>query len=291
MTEIPFTFSCEGSRLVGIVHTAAGRPVRGVLVVVGGPQYRVGAHRQFTLLARALAEGGFPAMRFDYRGMGDSEGEARDFEEIGDDLRAAIDAFVEHVPSIEEVAIWGLCDGAAAAVLYACDDPRVVGVTMVNPWVIDEETEEWTIAKHYYLRRLASRELWSQILRGELNVVRSAAAVVGKIARYVGTRARRTARRPLSQGSGSDSDRSTPLPGRMLHALNRFHGRILLILCGNDHTSHVFKEHLAVSPKWRKRFRGEDVTRLEIPDADHTVSRRDWQTTTEVQTLEWLRSW
>jgi len=47
----------------------------GVLIVVGGPQYRVGSHRQFVMLARFLADHGVPCMRFDYRGMGDVSGE------------------------------------------------------------------------------------------------------------------------------------------------------------------------------------------------------------------------
>ena len=48
--------------------------------MVGGPQYRVGSHRQFTLMARAFAAAGYPVLRFDYRGIGDSEGESRGFE-------------------------------------------------------------------------------------------------------------------------------------------------------------------------------------------------------------------
>lgn len=55
----------------------------GLLMVVGGPQYRVGSHRQFVLLARDLAAAGIPVFPFDYRGMGDSTGQARDFEGIG----------------------------------------------------------------------------------------------------------------------------------------------------------------------------------------------------------------
>src|SRR5690349_24048098 len=55
---------------------------RGVLLVVGGPQYRVGSHRQFALLCRRLAGRGVPALRFDYRGMGDADGAARTFESV-----------------------------------------------------------------------------------------------------------------------------------------------------------------------------------------------------------------
>ena len=72
--EMPVVFDCEGSRLVGIAALPARPAATGVLIIVGGPQYRAGSHRQFTLLARHLADAGYPTMRFDYRGMGDSAG-------------------------------------------------------------------------------------------------------------------------------------------------------------------------------------------------------------------------
>ena len=51
-------------------------------------------------------------MRFDYRGMGDSTGDVRPFDDINDDIAAAIDEFFRQVPGLERVVLWGLCDGA-----------------------------------------------------------------------------------------------------------------------------------------------------------------------------------
>ena len=78
--EQAITFDCHGASLYGIASVPQQSGARGVLIVVGGPQYRVGSHRQFALLARSLAAQGIPAMRFDYRGMGDSVGEPHTFE-------------------------------------------------------------------------------------------------------------------------------------------------------------------------------------------------------------------
>jgi len=73
-------FGCGGDRLVGILHAPAERARDiGVLVVVGGPQYRVGSHRQFVRMARDFAAAGYPVLRFDHRGIGDSDGAARSF--------------------------------------------------------------------------------------------------------------------------------------------------------------------------------------------------------------------
>jgi alpha/beta superfamily hydrolase len=94
------------------------QPACGVLVVVGGPQYRVGSHRQFLLLSRRLASEGYPVMRFDYRGMGDGGGAMRSFEDVSADIGAAIEAFQRRCPSVRRIVLWGLCDAASAALLY-----------------------------------------------------------------------------------------------------------------------------------------------------------------------------
>ncbi|MDX1657109.1 MAG: hydrolase 1, exosortase A system-associated, partial [Candidatus Competibacteraceae bacterium] len=119
-----FTFPCRGAQLPGIPHPGAPGAPRGLLVVVGGPQYRVGSHRQFVLLARYLAAAGVPVLRFDYRGMGDGEGPAVDFTAIGPDIRAALEAFFAHSPGLEEVVLWGLCDAVPAIAAYAHRDCR-----------------------------------------------------------------------------------------------------------------------------------------------------------------------
>ncbi|MGB0712180.1 MAG: hydrolase 2, exosortase A system-associated, partial [Gammaproteobacteria bacterium] len=114
--EWPMNFAGASGELVGMLHRGGedDAPL-GVVVVVGGPQYRVGSHRQFVLLARDLAGAGIPVMRFDYNGMGDSEGGSAHFEACGGDIRAAVDALVEGCPSLGGVVLWGLCDGASAA--------------------------------------------------------------------------------------------------------------------------------------------------------------------------------
>src|SRR3954464_10472134 len=125
--ESALVFSCDGEQLVGVL-TAPDKPCRtGIVVIVGGPQYRVGSHRQFVLLARALARDGYAAFRFDYRGMGDSTGAARTFDRVQQDIGAAIDAFMASCKQVTRIVLWGLCDGASAALLYwqSCRDDRI----------------------------------------------------------------------------------------------------------------------------------------------------------------------
>lgn len=175
--EHALQFSCDDAALIGILSRPRQAATRGVLVVVGGPQYRAGSHRQFTLLARALAAQGIPVLRFDYRGMGDSEGAARDFEAVSADLRAAIDEFFRQVPTLRDVVVWGLCDGASAALFYAAGDPRVAGLALLNPWVRSTASYARTTLRHYYLARLRQGEFWRKLLGGRFDVRAAAASL------------------------------------------------------------------------------------------------------------------
>ena len=90
-TEESALFACAGETLVGVLARPAVAARTGVVVIVGGPQYRVGSHRQFVLLSRALAGAGCAVLRFDYRGMGDSSGAQRSFDSVSADIAAAMD--------------------------------------------------------------------------------------------------------------------------------------------------------------------------------------------------------
>lgn len=285
MRETPLAFVCDGDWLYGILHHGRAQPQRGVLIIVGGPQYRVGSHRQFVLLARALAQAGVPAFRFDYRGMGDSEGTERTFDQIDADLRVAVDAFMRTVPGMREVVLWGLCDAASAAMFYAPSDPRVTGLVLVNPWARTEQGVARAYLRHYYVERLFSIALWRKAWHGEFELrtaVRSFAAMV----RAGGRRAPR----PAPDGAPK-TDRSAPLPDRMLANLRQFRGRILLILCGGDLTAHEFRAVVAGSRAWRKLLESPRVTRRELEAANHTFSRPPWRDRVFSWSIDWVGSW
>ena len=75
MNEKPLVIERAGQVLIGMLHPASGAQTTGVLMMVaGGPQYRIGGHRQLVLWAREISSCGFPVLRFDFSGMGDSYG-------------------------------------------------------------------------------------------------------------------------------------------------------------------------------------------------------------------------
>jgi len=285
MPELAFTFPCQGAELVGILHPGSDRAPRGVLIVVGGPQYRVGSHRQFLLLARDLAAAGVPVWRFDYRGMGDAGGEVVDFEHCNDDIAAAVDAFFARSAGLREVIIWGLCDAASAALFYAWRDRRVAGLVLLNPWVRTEMGESRAFLKHYYLKRLFSAELWAKIRRGDFNVAESLRSLSGMVKKVL---------TPTLQTQGAattPSEAVRPLSERMANGLARFAGPVLIILSGNDLTAAEFNDTVAASPHWGRLLRQPRITRRDLAAANHTFSRREWRQQVMEWTLRWLRSW
>jgi len=266
-------FDCAGATLYGVAHVPAAPQRRGVLVVVGGPQYRAGSHRQFTLLARSLACEGVAAMRFDYRGMGDSEGEMRDFEAVDEDLKAAIDTFFQQVPQLREVVLWGLCDAASAAMLYAQGDARVTGLVLVNPWVRTEAGAAKATIKHYYRARLLEGAFWKKLLSGRFDPRAAARSFLGLL------------------GAAQTAPAAGALPDRMHGALDRFPGKALVILSGADLTAREFEDLADGSEKWKTLMDAPRITRRALPKADHTCSRREWHEQVTRWTADWLRSY
>lgn len=282
LTEVPVVFDCDGDSLVGIVSCPATPPDTAVVIIVGGPQYRIGSHRQFVQLARALAAAGFAALRFDLRGMGDSDGEQRKFYFVGRDIGCAIDTVLQVQPSARRVVLWGLCGGASASWLYLREtrDPRVQGLVLVNPWVRSEVTQARTRVKHYYLQRVMSREFWAKLLSGGVawRALLEFGGNLGRALRPAGTA-------PAPAEAGTDP---RPPPHVMAEAWSAFPGPSLLILSGQDFTAQEFLESTQADPRWRRALSRPGVTRLDIAEADHTFSNPAWQSLVEARTIRWL---
>jgi exosortase A-associated hydrolase 1 len=283
--ESAFVFTSRGQSLPAILATSECAPTTGVLLVVGGPQYRVGSHRQFVLLARALASAGIPAMRFDSCGMGDASGPLLNFEQIDADIAAAVDAFFARQPGLQRVVLWGLCDAASASLFYAWRDPRIAGLVLLNPWVRTDAGLAQAYVQHYYRQRLLSREFWGKLLGGGVDIRGALLGFWSKL---------KQARQASSEHESpaalhADPDAGLPLPQRMLRGMQRFKGRVLLILSGDDLTAAEFRNLVSASPEWQQQMQNPTVQVQELKQANHTFSRRDWREQVERWTIDWVQ--
>jgi exosortase A-associated hydrolase 1 len=277
--ERALVFCCRGETLTGIVSFDERRSTGfdlGLIVIVGGPQYRVGSHRQFVQLARHVAASGVPAMRFDMRGMGDSTGPLQTFEHAADDIAAAMAAFQCSVPGLRRFALWGLCDGASAALLYLEQhaDERIAGVVLLNPWVRSVASEARARVKHYYLSRVLQPSFWRKLLSGKV-----ALRAISHFARNLGESRRSPPEKPVGGESFQD---------RMAAGWARFRGARLLLISENDLTGREFQDAATKHPRWQNAMLQAPCDPQIVEGADHTCSSPGAKHAVEQATVRWL---
>lgn len=106
----------------------------GFVMLNAGVVHRIGPHRFNVRLARRLADQGWPSLRFDLAGQGDSDGspQSQPFErQIIADLRAAMD-HLARTTGVERFVIAGICSGAHRGLAVADEDERVAGLCMLD---------------------------------------------------------------------------------------------------------------------------------------------------------------
>lgn len=287
VVETPVVFLCQRDDLIGIIHQPEDPVAIGVLVVVGGPQYRVGSHRQFVLLARMLAGNGVPVMRFDYRGMGDSSGTVRSFSDVDNDIKSAIDIFYQNTPNLDGVVIWGLCDAASAASFYAYQDERMKGLILLNPWVYTEQGAAKTYLRHYYLQRICNLDFWRKVFSFQFNYRQSFSSLISIFSDLLKPSVKKI------KSSESRSlvlvDSGLPLPVRVRECLQRFKSPILFILSGNDLTADEFRDVVKSDEYWQNLLEASGVSIVELSEADHTFSSQTWKNEVAQLTLKWIK--
>lgn len=246
MTRRPLTIACAGATLAAIAHPADG--ATGIVIVAGGPQTRAGAHRGFVALADALASAGHPVLRFDRRGLGDSDGDDPGFRGIGPDIAAARAALCAAFPAVRRVVGFGLCDGAAA---LAIEPAGFDALILANPWTHDGDRAAATppraaIAAHYR-RRLLSPRHWVQLLRRGFSVRKA-----------LGGLARMASHEPASATATA-----------IAAGLARFPGRTLVLLAEHDNSARAFEAAWS-GPGFAAARTHKRVTLEAIAGATHT---------------------
>jgi pimeloyl-ACP methyl ester carboxylesterase len=135
---IPVTFpNRDGLTLFGIVHEPPDnrRNDTGIIILSPGVKSRVAPHRLYVKMARFFADAGYTTLRFDFYGLGDSEGEIEDEYladfyqtiELGryiDDTIAAMD-WMEDRFGFRRFILTGLCGGAITGLHVGAKDNRV----------------------------------------------------------------------------------------------------------------------------------------------------------------------
>ena len=237
------TFACQGATLGATLDGGSG--ATGLLMVTGGSQTRIGSHRMYERLATALAAEGIPALRFDRRGGGDSEGEDPGFRGSAPDIAAAAEA-LRREGDVARIVGFGLCDGATALALHGAA-AGIHDVILVNPWLAEAEADSPAPAaiRRHYRDRLLSREGWTKLLSGSVSL--------GKL--FAG----------LRKSTQTDS---SELAAQVAGALRANRLRVELILAETDATAVAAAHELK-----HKQFKGLIAKSQTISSNSHTFAR------------------
>ena len=112
------------------------------------------SHSVLVKSARMFAKEGFPVLRFDLSGCGDSEGNLNcvSIADWQEDLEAAVQVFTRET-GVLNYMIWGLRLGAGLALLHVEKDEKVSGLILWQP-VFD-----FSLHLKQFLRRMISSEI------------------------------------------------------------------------------------------------------------------------------------
>ena len=221
MSRTHFAFDCQGETIACTLDEAAS-PV-GLLIVSGGNETRAGAFAGQARLSARVAAAGYPVMRFDRRGVGDSSGENQGFTGSAGDIAAALHAFASASPDLLRVVAFGNCDAASALMLGAgcgCD-----ALVLANPWTFQGEAADNAESlpaeaiRARYAARLKDPREWLRLLSGGVDLRKLARGLRGAL------------RKPAPPSSLAEAMRA---------GLSRFEGDTHILLASRDRTAQAF---------------------------------------------------
>jgi len=174
--ETLFTISGKSGALAAIFHLPPNAKSTFILMLHGWSGYRSGPHQMQTRAARHFAQLGFPVLRFDFAGRGDSDGatELATLATMKDDVDAVLQWIKSTFPS-HNVLLAGLCSGCEVA-FSAAASPLINGMMLWSaPVFAAGASQERTRRKrwHYlgeYARKLLRASTYQKILRGCVDV-------------------------------------------------------------------------------------------------------------------------
>ena len=246
MNRRHLTFDCGSDTLVGSLDAADA--ATGLLIVTGGNELRCGPYGAHAELADKIATAGFPVLRFDRRGVGDSGGDNQGFTASADDIAAAIAAFRIALPRLKRIVAYGNCDAASGLMLFAAD-LGIDALVLANPWTIegaDEAVQVPAALRRRYGAKLADPAEWRRLLSGAIDLRKLAGG--------------------LRQAAASAPQ--SALADQMRAGLLRFVGPVTILLAERDRTAELF------AAAW-----GADPRIARLPSASHSFAdeaAREW---------------
>lgn len=302
---IPVTFpNAEGLKLFGILHIneAARKNKTGIIILSPGIKSRVAPHRLYIKMARQFEKMNFPVLRFDFYGLGDSEGEidakyTADLYgsiQVGryiDDTKSAID-WMQNELGIEKFILAGLCGGAITGLHAAYNDKRINSILSLGiPVILDSAN----IDRYKFISKGQLEHLRSGYIKKALNPKYWLRILLLKSDFRLLVKSLFLSFKKKDSEDNKKINKSLPVneAGNFNHyfpkIFNSFieNRKINLIFSGSDRLLWEFDE------KFKSRYSHEidnhkgNISLNVVKDANHIFSFTDWQ----IEMLEISSSW
>jgi pimeloyl-ACP methyl ester carboxylesterase len=157
LREAPVFIPAGDETIFGVLTSPSHGDGDVAVVVLGGgftPSTSTGRNRVFVSMCRQLADGSFPAFRFDYHGLGESTGPIEDIrldKPHVEDLRAVI-AWMTDL-DLRRFILVGSCFGARTALCLAPEIDGLAGVVLLGTplrdyGISERKTEGWGVRNY-----------------------------------------------------------------------------------------------------------------------------------------------
>lgn len=223
MTRSFHQIGCENDRLAATLDSGTGATA--LLIVSGGNEIRSGAHSGMAQLASNISERGFPVLRYDRRGIGESTGENLGFLGSVEEITAAAKFLRQEQQQVQRVIAFGNCDAATALALFG-PVAGIDGYILANPWVIETASEPDTEKSLPSSAAIRSR-YWDRI--------KNPRTVIDLLSGKVDFR-------KLLKGlkQAARSEKNSALSLQLRDALSRLDGDTQILLAQRDTTARAF---------------------------------------------------
>jgi alpha/beta superfamily hydrolase len=294
--------NAAGQTLFGTLHEpAAVNPALPVVVLLSpGVKMRVGPGRLYVPLTQMLCEQGYAVFRFDFFGLGDSEGELKEkmlsdvynHIEVGryvDDTVAAL-RWLRESFAAKRFVLGGLCGGAITALLAAQKAPDAEGllslgmtVTLAGNAVKPGNyltTDELAVHRKLYLKKVFSPYAWWRLMTAQSNysiiwhsVLRVfAKKKLAKAAAVPATMASTAAPTTVEQRGNAN-----PMFPQAYFAFLRRGGKAFMLFSGKDRLQSEYEEKFALPFAEQLAPFGPQIERHLVSNANHVLSQHEWQ--------------
>ncbi|MEW8278842.1 MAG: alpha/beta hydrolase [Candidatus Thiodiazotropha sp.] len=271
-----------------------------ILLLSPGVKMRVAPHRLYNKMADEFVNQGYVVARFDFSGLGDSEGEIEedllaDFYntvQFGRYVNDTVDAmdWAERKYKKHRFILAGLCGGAITGLLAGQVDERVEALLSLNiPVILDGSNQDKTKyltegqldrLKTNYLKRLFDLKSWLRLLTFKSDYKLLFKSLIRKNKKRDSEK---------QQDNAVDSNVNPLFEPAFMDWIDRSK-KMLLIFSGSDRLTWEYNEKFATPNKDKLDAINGGFEVHVVDEANHIFSYKSWYEEMMKLSLQWLKN-